>query len=339
MAATDDLASRFLADADSIAGGFIEVFNLRYDEDVENLASPLHRWLDFVLRYVEPASRKPHFSTGFWARVPQDLTLTVDRVVRLLCRNGDINPYQSKGLLNNDVSGKQRGQRTDLLWADWDIRHFHLTDEDVIPGQAFSKRSDWLLFALVFPDAVCCIDVRHHPAGSGFADEEPLSIAVRSWPALFEPYRLKDVLGLARTEEPTQEDIHALRRGGVSMLYEIDGAVYLSPGGGITSASTPTRVTLAANTIRHNISALADHFLDESKGPLGPCRVADVEQPDWRLCITPRGLAVYETNLGAAWLVAEISQDSGWSKMLAPAWAIAQRVGIREQGMNNAELG
>ena len=322
MAAADDLARVFQANADDIATGFIRAFNLQFDEDVFNLADPVHRWLDFVFRYVEPASRKSFYSEGFWARVPKDITTTVDRVVRVLCRGGDINPYQGKGLLGNDVSGERRGKRTDLLWADWGIHHFHLTDKGAHSDKYFAERSDWLLFALVFKDAVLCIDVRHHPIGPGFADEELLAVAIRNWPEVFKDYRLNNVIGLERTEAYTQDDVHVMRRCGVSLFYEIDGAVYVPPGGGITTASTPTRVTLAANNIRHNIVALADFFVDESQGPLNRCRAAGVERPDWRLCITPRGLAVYEKNLDAAWLVAKIGQSPDWEKMLAPAWAI-----------------
>ena len=339
MAAADDLVHVFLADAENIADGFIDAFNLKFNKGVANLASPLHRWLDFVFIYIEPARRKSFYSDGFWHRVPKDIITTVDRMVRVLCRCGDINPYQSKGLLGNDASGKLRGQRTDLLWADWGIHHFHLTDDAIASGEYFAERSNCLLFALVFKDAVCCIDVRHHPKGSGFADDELLAIAVRNWPAIFESYKLKDVLGLAQSEPHTKEDIHALRGGGVSTLYEIDGAVYAPLGGGITTASTPARVALAANSICHNISALADHFSDESKEPFSRCRAAGVEQPDWRLCVTPRGLAVYETSLDAAWLVADISQDPGWANTLAPAWAIVQRVSVKDQEINNAELG
>ena len=329
MAAADDLARVFLADAENIADGFIGAFNLRFEEEVGNLASPMHRWLDFVLRYVEPAKRKVDFSTGFWARVPQDVKTNVDRVVRLQCRNGDINPYQSKGLLNNDVSGERRGQRTDLLWADWGIHHFHLTEDDIAPGEYFSERSEWLLFAKVLQDAVFCIDVRHHPKGAGFADDELLAIAVRNWPQIFEDWKAKGVLGLARTEPYSKEDIHALRNGGVSTLYEIDGAVYVPPGVGVTSASTPTRVTLAANDIRRNVNALAAFFANRDGDPSTLCRGGGVERPDWRLCLTTKGLAVYEKSLDIAWPMAGGGPLPNWAETLAPGWAVARFVAAK----------
>lgn len=329
MTEPDELAQAFVAEVDRIAERFILCFGLKFEGEAAHLASPLHRWLDFAFRHVEPARRQTLFSAGFWARVPSDVVTTVDRAVRLLCRNGDINPYQSKGLWGNDVSGERRGQRTDLLWADWDIHHFHLTDTGIASGEYFSGRSDWLLFARVFQDAVCCIDVRHHPKGSGFADDELLAIAVRNWPAIFEPYRLKDVLGLARSEPYTKEDIHALRGGGVSALYEVDGAVYAPPGGGITSASTPTRVTLAANDIRRNVNAMAALFADKDGDPSNVCQRGGVERPDWRLCLTPKGLAVYEKNLDMAWPMARGGPLPNWAETLAPGWAVARFVAAK----------
>lgn len=252
------------------------------------------------------------------------MATTVDRITRLVCRGGDINPYQSRGLTGNDVSGKQRAQRTDLLWADWGIRHFHLTDQAIAPGQYYSERSDWLLFALVFKDTVFCIDVRRHPTGAGFADDELLAIAIHNWPAVFERYRLKEVLGIKREPGYTQNDTHALRKSGVTTAVEVDGAVYAPPGGGITSAATSTRVSLRANQIRHAVTGLADQFADEQGAAAGRCRDAGILHPQFQLSVTPRGLAVYEQSLDTAWLVTVGGDAPAWAETLAPQWAIAR---------------
>lgn len=329
MTESDELVQAFVAEVDCIAERFIRCFGLKFEKETAQPTSSLHRWLDFVFRHIEPAWREPEFSAGFWKRMPKNVVTTVDLAVHLLCNNGDINPYQSKGLLGNDESGERRGRRTDLLWADWGIHHFHLTDDDIASGEYFAGRSNWLLFALVFKDTVLCIDVRHHPKGVGFSDEELLTIAIRNWPRIFENWKLKDAVGLERTEPYSKKDIHDLRSCGVSALHGVDGAVYAPPGGGITTASTSTLVSGAANHILSKVKARAAFFADRGREPFARCREAGVEEPDWRLCLTPKGLAVYEKTLDMAWLMAESGPDPNWVEILAPKWAVARLVAAK----------
>lgn len=124
----DGLAKTFLSDVECIAEGFIKCFDLAFNQEEPILADPLCRWVDFVLRYVEPVPRRVEFSHEFWQRTPEDLTTTVKRFAHRGANGQDINPYQGRGLTAHDVSTKRSAQRTDLLWADWGIHHFHLTD-------------------------------------------------------------------------------------------------------------------------------------------------------------------------------------------------------------------
>lgn len=55
---------------------------------------------------------------------------------------------------------KKIGARTDLLWADWGIHHFHLTKSENLDENGFCKRSDFLLFAIVRNDCVYFLDVK-----------------------------------------------------------------------------------------------------------------------------------------------------------------------------------
>ena len=316
MADAGELTKVFMADIERITDDFIRCFGLTFDEQVPSLSYRLYRWVDFVLRYVEPVPRRVAFSRGFWRRTPEDLVNTVESFVEMVRDGHDINPYQGRGLTSHDVSSGKSAQRTDLLWADWSVHHFHLTAEPIAPGDRYSKRSQWLLFALVFRDALFCIDVQHHPKGAGFAEPDLLALAIKSWPTAFEHYRAKGVTG----GDWGAEDIHKMRKGGCNVLHKVGSDAYMSPGGGITGAATPIQMHLWCDKIQIEIEDLARQFADPQGAPAKLCRDSGILNPDFHVVFRPEGAVVYEESVRTVWSL------SGWPgiALLAPQWAIAR---------------
>ncbi len=193
--AAAELEGVFRSDVEEIADWFIEAFGLTFERTTPSLSVSLYRWLEFVLlRYVTPVPRNVSFSRDFWRRVPEDARAAVDNFIHQVRRGEDINAYQGRGLTTHDISGGKQDRRTDLLLADFGIHHFHITDEPVVAGE-YSRRSDWLLFAVVLADSLLCIDLRHHPKGVGWAQKDVLELAIRRWPSVFASREVRNVTG------------------------------------------------------------------------------------------------------------------------------------------------
>lgn len=170
----ENTKARFFRNIDEIALDFIRMVGLEFKKEIPHLSDPLHRWMDFRLRYIDPVPRQVFLSDKFPKKLPPMVSSSLQKMVDKLQSGIDINPYQSKGLIRfNDISTKRRNKRTDLLWADWRITHLHLTDRPIQDGEYFSDRrcsngECWLLFCIVTGDTVALVDVRAHGACQSF---------------------------------------------------------------------------------------------------------------------------------------------------------------------------
>jgi len=323
--------NNFIADLDDIATNFIEIFGLKHTAQVSHLSEPLFRWIDFRLRYIDHRPRKVHFSNQFPKKLTKAAEKSFQNIVQKVQNGEDINPYQGKGLiLHHDTSGKKRQNRTDLLWADWGIIHLHLCDKPIPSGQYFSERSKWLLFALVGADFFAAIDIRDHNEDNLFENNELIEIVGETWPELLEPYELKSVI--APTATLSSEDRKRIRKSGLSGFIKIGEKIYMGPGMGVSSASTSTRVSMAVNNVRRyakEFARVVSAFDSEFQLNV---RSEKINNPKFNLCITPRGMAVYETNLDKAWLLPKKVPNSGFNyiadlnDLVAPEWAVKRIV-------------
>jgi hypothetical protein len=329
MSADKELTTRFIADLDEIATDFIRSFGLKHTSEIGHLSEPLLRWLDFRLRYVDPKPRQIYLSQAFPKNMSDTTKKALEHIMKMIQAGDDINPYQGKGLiLYHDSSGSKKQNRTDLLWADWGIIHFHLTTEPLMHGQYFSERSCWLLFALVGEDFCALIDIRHHDEENLFANSELIEMVVKSWPELMERYELKGVI--APDVSISSEDRAKLRKSGVSSMIAIGDKVYMGPGMGVTSATTPMRVSLTMDNVRSYARQFARVVSTPDSEFQSDVRINKAEEPEFELCLTPKGMAVYEATLDKAWLLPKKVSASGFhylaelNELVAPEWAIKQ---------------
>jgi len=147
--------------------------------------------MDYRLRHINPQQREVHKSSRFPIDgLPGDVQEALSFIETRFAIGADVNPYLSKGTINNDVANPKRQNRTDGLWADWGIHHLHLTSEPLVEGQRFSKRSSWLLFVKVYDDAVAFIDVRDHNEELLWTQDDLLATFISSWPDQAEPFRI-----------------------------------------------------------------------------------------------------------------------------------------------------
>lgn len=327
MSVIDELRKRFDRNADEISRKFIKAYGLKFTQGVNNLKSPLLRWLDFRYRYVDPKPRQVITSDRFpISGLPIKTERGMSRFFDLVRSGQDINPYQSKGLISkNDTSGKSHTNRTDLLWADWSIHHFHLSDTPLQKGQKFSERSGYQLFCIVFDDLIAMIDVLPHAHDEGYANLDLMGTIKRNWPEHLEQFKLKGILPGAPL---TAHEISALRRKGVNSPLTFDGNVYMSPGIGITSACTPFRLNMAMMKISRDLDALAQAVLDPADLFQRTMAENKISDPIFKLEIFERGLCVYEEQSTIAFLLPHAKSYENrtylteLSEFLAPDWAI-----------------
>ncbi|WP_193352952.1 hypothetical protein [Paraburkholderia xenovorans] len=323
-ALTDELTGEFLKNVDEIATELITGFGLKHSLAVAGLQTPLLRWMDFRLRTIDPRPRQIYASDNFPKSLDEP-TVKALRSIEQAIRNGDdINPFQGKGLLRFDSSGKNRSERTDLLWADWGIHHLHLGEAST--DQYFSSRSNYLLFAMFFADAALFIDVLPHSGDPLlFAREDLIRVVARNWPVVVEPYRLRGTLIPERQFD--DNDRKMLRKSGIEAPLIIGGKAYSSPGRGVTSASTPGKVTDAMFRLRRNLRFLAQQVLEPEGQFLAPFDEESRRDCQFSLRLCPEGLVVYERSRDHAWTLPDAKFDGNdtyfaeISDALSPPWA------------------
>lgn len=123
------LRTSFLKNLEDIASDLIVQFRLEFKREAAQLSSPLLRWLEFRMRYIDSKPREVLKSVAFPMTLPSTVEKGLLDLQKLMSEGGNLNPYQSKTMVQfHDVSGKRRAKRTDFLWADWGIHHLHITD-------------------------------------------------------------------------------------------------------------------------------------------------------------------------------------------------------------------
>lgn len=325
----DEVRVRFQNDLDEIAMTLIRAFNLEFNQEVETLSDPLCRWFDFRLRYIDPIPRKIFISHKFPKALPKSVAYGLNEIATKIRAGHDINGYQSKSLIRfNDFSGQKRSKRTDLLWADWGITHLHITDMPIPSGQFFSSREcstgeSWLLFALFIGDTVGFIDVRQHDDDNLFSDKDLILTVRQNWPEFMEQFKLHGML--APEAQLPNEHIAKLRRHGINSPIVIDNEVFMGPGMGIATSCTPTIVTDRSDRIRDWIGALADAAIAPDGPILNELKKRDINAPDLSLCLTPRGLVIFEKHSDTAFIFNHRKIGDEYSEamesLLLPSWA------------------
>ena len=322
-----EVAHEFCSNIEVMSSHFVAAFKLRHKKEVVTLSDSFFRWMDFRLRYIDPKPRTVHLSKKLHRLLPPSVKRSMHRLFCLIQNGDDINPYQGKGLImHHDTSGRNRYNRTDLLWADWGIIHLHLTCKTIPHGKYFCEPSDWLLFAIVGDDFVACIDVRPHKETNILSNPDLVQIAVESWPELLERFKMR---GIHAPDAPLTAEEHKLfRKSGLMGPVAIGEDVYMGPGMGISTASTSIRVTMCMDNIVRFVRELACLVCDPDSQFQGEVRARACNEVNFQLCITPLGFAVYEANMDKAWVLprrgkfAERRDFADLHDLFAPEWAI-----------------
>lgn len=191
----------------------------------------------------------------------------LDALVRKIEKGEELKPHLSTRVETVlKASGKKLARRhdLDLLLIEWAVHHLHIS-QDVQPN-GFVKRDDPLLFAVFHPSDAYLIDVMTH---TDFNRDHVLDVMAREWPDEGLIHELKappgqKIIGLAKN--CTEDDRQKLRKAGVNTSVEIDGKVF-KPAGGITTAGTSIRASLAADEVLRSTEKL-EAALRNDPGPV-----------------------------------------------------------------------
>jgi hypothetical protein len=211
----------------------------------------LHLALNYDMKNIQPMPRQIFRSREF-----EQKRLTLDSTQQQAL--GDIIAKFQHG---DDVAGhlsksSARPEETDYLLAAWDIFHLHISNHKTNPTDRFFARTGPVMFVHITDLAAYFIDI--YPHGPGFPEtwtrQELLAIVDCFWPHLLDPFRQPEIIALANT--PTDLELQQLRRAQLNPILPVGTSAVTSPGGGVTTSGTPTRVVIRANKTLQTINNL-----------------------------------------------------------------------------------
>lgn len=222
----------FVHDGSNILRGYLLSLGYRVPLVLSN--EEVRRWyVNLHHRLIRPTPRRVHVAPGLVC--PPEHQAGLRLVAAKIEAGEDVRAHLSKKL--------QQPRANDDLFNDWGITHLHLGTQ--IQGDGFATRTGPLLFVRFTAHDAYLIAVQQHGA---WANIDFLHTLKRVWPDSIDDHRLRGVRGLrSGVVPPTAEEIAKLRRAGISVLHEIDGAVYAPPGGGYSTAGTSLRVVTEAD--------------------------------------------------------------------------------------------
>jgi len=216
-------------------------------KDARELLIVYHNWMS---RHVMATPRQVHLSAAYTANpVAIQRKADLDVLIAKIDRGEELKPHLSTRVdIVLEASSKklQRRKDLDLMLIEWEVHHLHISQS--VESSGFVERDDPLLFAVFHNTDAYLLDVMTH---KDFNRDHILEIMARSWPHARLLHELEatpgqKILGLAKRYD--EDDRNVFRRAGINALVEVDGKVY-KPAGGITTAGTSIRASLAADQV------------------------------------------------------------------------------------------
>lgn len=285
----------FIKDLRTIAEVLLDHYGLDHLA-TEDAIDVIRRWVNVHLKLIKTLPRKVFVAPNV---DPQALNVPIQQALRAIemkfVNGADVNGHLSKSIFKEDY--------TDYLYYDWGIHHLHLSTTQDPTNPFFTQRSDKLLFVTLNDSSVYFIDVRDHDEDYVFAQKALLKVIHDNWPEVVAPYRLK---GLDIEQDISNpEDIHKLRKAGVTIIYKVGDAIYAPAGGGITTAATSVKVTTESDKLVR-MAREAQQWASENSADL----LRDInsvypkqDQLDLHLDLNDKGFFVVDMTSKVGWQV------------------------------------
>ncbi|MGL1937227.1 MAG: hypothetical protein OCD01_19525 [Fibrobacterales bacterium] len=317
--------ANFLSDLEKLAAELNSTFNLKHTKDVDSLNTPLCRWTDFRLRYIDPKPRQVVLSNKLKSKTDKKKNDILNYFIKSITKGKDLNPYQSGSMYYHDSSGKKRKQRTDLLWANWGIHHLHFTKQKPINGRYFSPRSNWLLYLLVDDNSIALIDIKNHNNSNAFCDSSLLKTIDDSWSQVLDSLSLNP--SIPRHSDTIFDDLQTkeLWESGILAMPTVNGKTIIPHGGGITMASTPLIANDHRSIIRERAKMLETAIMKAPTTFLGSLSKALPSKIQLRLELCEHGLCIANDFCNETQYLGRDNPNDGAAILndsFTPQWAI-----------------
>lgn len=230
----------------------------------EDLASLLISYGSWRARFVPARPRQVHESRELQQHPRRGQhEPALRRIVEEIHTGEDLTPRLSgrvhaAHLTEAASRGRPRHAREDrdLLLADWGLHHLHLGSRR--RKGRYTRTDDVLIVYFTATDAYL-VDLAGHD--DNWAAVRLLEIIVRNWPQIADGWRSRGATGLS--QRFSGEERLALRNAGVTVLVEVDGAVYLPMPAGQSLAGTPLAVARHVNEVMHQLDTIDSWFLEQ----------------------------------------------------------------------------
>ena len=244
------LNMNFKADLVDVVQDFFSKNGISYEKagDASDFAA---RYFEMLVRRIDPKPRSVYFSNQIGNSLDRHIheatkeqrekalqaRQAVFDIKHIFESGGDIALYLSKTINNSK-------RKDPMLW-EWGIHHFHLSTERDKSG--FIKRSDYLLFAMIYDDAALFIDVRkhRHPEGLEWVRQDLLETVHSNWPQIPYSHELFGVTGDVVSNKEKGE----LRRKNVNHIMDLQGHAIAPIGGGISLCGSSTLCRVKADKL------------------------------------------------------------------------------------------
>ncbi|MEM4217102.1 MAG: hypothetical protein QXZ09_03680 [Candidatus Methanomethylicaceae archaeon] len=202
------------------------------------------KFINFRKRRIDPKPRKVFISKELQCH--KEHLGAFMKLKEKIERGENLTPYLSKGI--------KRLESYDKLLNDWGIHHLHLGS--VWETESEISRTGPLLFAKVNEDAFYMIDIKEH---GSWVDIDLIEIIHNNWPGLLSPFKMSGITG----PNISQETRKLLRQDNATTTIEVsDGAVYMPPGGGLTTAGSSLFDTIFHDQYRHALKECEKAIID-----------------------------------------------------------------------------
>jgi hypothetical protein len=159
----------------------------------------------------------------------------INKICVELASGGDVSPWLSEG-----VRKRKTDPKSDMMFNDWQISHFHLGNLFVQPDKI--ARTAPLLFAHISANNAILLDVQPH---GSWAMRDLLRVLLN-----VAPTHMHEIKGILGGTFRTDDEILELRMNGLNTMIEIDGRWFAAPGLGISSSRHAFRLLRNMDRLR-----------------------------------------------------------------------------------------
>jgi hypothetical protein len=238
----------FNADFKRIVEKRLQGLGVKFSAD-DNLEKLMLLVLNHARKTISALPRQVYSSTEFIekkSKLDEPMQSAADEILKKLKEGEDVSAHLSTDSIDP--------AKPDELLADWRIHHFHISNHKKKQADAFYKRTESLLFALVTNDASYFIDIyphgKKHP--EAWTRQDLIRIINKEWPQLLNPFRFPSDVKLSH--EVSDLELKKLRQ--IKVNYPVPVGDSAISTGGFAMDGTPVADVMQIIQIKRDIDEI-----------------------------------------------------------------------------------